>query len=50
LRAFFEVDRYWVVVSALKSLADEGKISTAVVTAAMQKFNIDPEKPSPTTV
>lgn len=50
LRSFFEVDRYWVVVSALKSLADEGKISTAVVTEAMKKYNIDPEKPSPITV
>ncbi len=50
LRAFFEVDRYWVVVSALKSLADEGKIPVATVTEAMKKYNIDSEKPSPTTV
>lgn len=50
LRAFFEVDRYYVVIAALKSLADEGKLSTSVVSDAIQKFNIDPEKPSPTAV
>jgi len=26
LRRFFEVDRYYVVVAALKALADEGKV------------------------
>jgi pyruvate dehydrogenase E1 component len=50
LRAFFEVDRYYVVIAALKSLADEGNLSNSVVSDAIQEFNIDPEKPFPPTV
>jgi pyruvate dehydrogenase E1 component len=47
LRAFFEVDRRYVALAALKALADEGKIKTSVVSDAIRKFDIDPEKPSP---
>jgi pyruvate dehydrogenase E1 component len=50
LRYFFEVDRHYVVVAALKALADEGKIPVAEVTKAIQTFAIDPEKPEPTKV
>jgi pyruvate dehydrogenase E1 component len=50
LRQFFEVDRRFVVVAALKSLADEGTIPAAQVGAAMRKLDIDPEKPDPTRV
>ena len=50
LRRFFEVDRYYVVVAALKALADDGKIPTAKVTEAMKKYHIDPEKPNPVDV
>ena len=50
LRKFFEVDRHYVVVAALKALADEGKIPAAKVTEAMMKHHIDPEKPNPVTV
>ena len=50
LREFFEVNRYYVVVAALKALADEGTIKPAEVSAAIKKFNINPEKPNPTTV
>jgi len=50
LRAFFEVDRYYVVVAALKALADEGKIKPAQVTAAINKYKLDANKPNPTTV
>jgi pyruvate dehydrogenase E1 component len=49
LRKHFEVDRYHVVVAALKALADEGKFDAAKVKAAMKKFNIDPNKPNPVT-
>ena len=49
LRHFFEVDRYFVTITALKALADEGKIDVKEVTAAMKKFGIDPEKADPTT-
>jgi len=50
LRAFFEVDRYYVVVAALKALADDGKIKPAQVTAAINKYKLDANKPNPTTV
>ena len=50
LRRFFEVDRHYVVVAALKALADEGKIDRKTVAQAMQSFGIDPEKPNPLTV
>jgi len=50
LRRFFEVDRQHIAVAALKLLADEGKITTEKVAQAMDKFGIDPDKPSPTKV
>ena len=50
LRSFFEVDRRWVTVAALKALADEGRIDRATVKAAIERFGIDPGKPNPVTV
>ena len=50
LRNFFEVDRRYVVVTALKALADDGVVSTDTVSAAIERYGIDPAKPDPTTV
>ena len=50
LRKFFEVNRYYVVVAALKALADDGRIDKALVGKAIRKYRIDPEKPNPLTV
>jgi pyruvate dehydrogenase E1 component len=50
LRHFFEVDRYHVVVAALKALADQGVLPRHKVTEAIKKYELDPEKPDPTTV
>ncbi len=50
LRRFFEVDRHYVAVAALKALADEGKIDKQTVADAMQTFGIDPDKPNPVSV
>ena len=50
LRSYYEVDRYYIVVAALKSLADEGHIAESVVSDAIQAFNLDPEKADPLTV
>ena len=50
LREFFEVNRYFVTVAALKSLADEGKIKPEVVAQAIAKYGIDPSKPNPVTL
>ena len=47
LRHFFEVDRNFVVVSALKALADQGTIKATVVEKAIKTLGIDPEKPNP---
>jgi pyruvate dehydrogenase E1 component len=50
LRRFFEVDRHYLVVAALKALADEKKIAAKIVTAAMKTYGIDPAKPNPLSV
>jgi pyruvate dehydrogenase E1 component len=50
LRHFFEVDRQWVTVAALKALADDGKLPVAKVAEAMKKYGLDPAKPAPWTV
>ncbi|NVM75299.1 pyruvate dehydrogenase E1 component [Duganella sp. SG902] len=49
LREFFEVNRYYITVAALKSLAEEGKIDVKVVEQAVVKYNLDPNKPNPVT-
>jgi pyruvate dehydrogenase E1 component len=49
LRKFFEVDRYFVTVTALKALADQGKIDVKEVVEAMQKYGINPDKIDPMT-
>ena len=50
LRHFFEVDRHWVTLAALKALADDGVIPREKVAAAMVKYKLDPNKPDPVTV
>jgi pyruvate dehydrogenase E1 component len=50
LRQFFEVDRYYIAVAALKALADEGTIKAGEVSKAIKLYNINPDKPNPTTV
>jgi len=49
LRHFFEVDRHYVVVATLKALSDEAKIKSSIVTDAIKKFKLDPNKPNPVT-
>ena len=49
LREFFEVNRYYITVAALKSLAEEGKLDVSVVEQAVAKYNLDPNKPNPVT-
>ncbi|MDT8880169.1 pyruvate dehydrogenase (acetyl-transferring), homodimeric type [Halomonas saccharevitans] len=50
LRHFFEVDRRFVTVAALKALADRGELDRKVVGEALKKYGIDPAKPNPLAV
>jgi len=50
LRRFFEVDRWYVTVAALKALADEGTVPASKVGEAIAKYGLDPSKPAPWTV
>ncbi|MFI0400434.1 MAG: pyruvate dehydrogenase (acetyl-transferring), homodimeric type [Thiolinea sp.] len=47
LRRHFEVDRYYIVLAALKSLVDENSLPAVKVMEAMEKYQIDPNKPNP---
>ncbi|MEN7342305.1 MAG: pyruvate dehydrogenase (acetyl-transferring), homodimeric type [Pseudomonadota bacterium] len=50
LREFFEVDRRYIAVTALKALADDGALDQKTVAEAIEKYNIDPNKPDPVTL
>ncbi|WP_282264065.1 pyruvate dehydrogenase (acetyl-transferring), homodimeric type [Stenotrophomonas sp. PS02301] len=50
LRTFFEVDRHFIVLAALKSLADEGRIERAQLQVAIDRYGIDVEKVDPAAV
>ncbi|MGL5631805.1 MAG: pyruvate dehydrogenase (acetyl-transferring), homodimeric type, partial [Azovibrio sp.] len=50
LRHFFEVDRHWVTVAALKALADDGALDRNKVAEAIAKYGLDINKPNPVTV
>ncbi len=47
LREFFEVNRYYIVVAALKGLADEGLIEADLVASAIKKYKILTNKSNP---
>ena len=50
LRDFFEVDRHWIVLTALRSLVDSGQIDRQKLADAIKKYGIDTSKPNPMTV
>ncbi len=50
LRQFFEVDKRYIAVTALKALADDGALDQKTVSQAIEKYGIDPEKPDPVTL
>ena len=47
LRKHFEVNRYHVVIAALKALADEGQLPAGKVAEAIKQYGIDADKPNP---
>ena len=50
LRQFFEVDRHYIVLSALTALHEKGTINSKQLSQAIEKYQIDPEKANPLTV
>ncbi|MDR2333529.1 MAG: pyruvate dehydrogenase (acetyl-transferring), homodimeric type [Burkholderiaceae bacterium] len=50
LRTFFEVDRHFIVLAALKALADDGVLARQRVSDAIQLYGIDREKMDPASV
>ena len=47
LREHFEVNRHYIVVAALKALADEGTVPLARVADAIARYGIDADKTNP---
>ena len=50
LRSFFEIDRYYIVLTSIKALAIKGDVEMVMVEKVMKKYKLDPDKPSPITV
>ena len=47
LREHFEINRHYVVLAALRALADEGKVPVSQVAEAIAKYGIKTEKINP---
>ena len=50
LRRFFEIDRHQIVLAALDTLAQEGRVGRDVPLAAIVRYGIDPDAPAPWSV
>ncbi|MCS5620963.1 MAG: pyruvate dehydrogenase (acetyl-transferring), homodimeric type, partial [Nitrospinaceae bacterium] len=50
LRRFFEVDRHYIVLTAIRALTTDGKMEKDAILKVIKKYNIDPDKPSPVKV
>ncbi len=50
LRDFFEVDRRWIAVKALRALADQDLVPAERVSQAIRLYGIRPDRPAPWTV
>ncbi len=50
LRSHFEVDRFYIAYTAIKSLVDEGALKPEIAKKALEKFKINTDKPSPVTL
>ena len=44
------MDRYYVVLTAVKALVHAGELEAGMVDAVLEKYGLDPEKPNPVTV
>ena len=50
LRSFFEVDRYYIVIAALKALVDSKKVDIDILTKAIKKYKMNNNKPNPVSI
>ena len=50
LRRYFEVNRFYVTVAALKALAEDGEVPAQKVADAIKKYGIDTARPEPWSV
>jgi len=50
LRHFFEVDRYYITLCALRALVKDKKLDKSIPDKAIKKYNIDINKPNPLSV
>jgi len=47
LRKFFEIDKYYIVFSAIQGLVIDKKIEPKLLSRVMKKYGLDSEKPNP---
>jgi len=47
LRKFFEIDKYYIVFSAIQGLVIDKKIEPKLLSQVMEKYGLDSEKPNP---
>ncbi len=47
LRRYFEVDRHFIAIAALKALADEGRLPAGTVLDAIRRYGVDPDRAPP---
>ena len=47
LRELFEINRYYIVITALNSLVKTNKIKLEILEKAIKKYNINPNKENP---
>ncbi len=47
LRRHFEVNRHYVVLATIKTLVDEGKLETSVISEVIEQYRLDADKPNP---
>jgi pyruvate dehydrogenase E1 component len=47
LRRYFEVDRHFIAVTALKALADDGRLPAETVLDAIRRYGVDPDRAPP---
>jgi pyruvate dehydrogenase E1 component len=50
LRRFFEVDRYYVTLAALKALADDGVLPASKAAEAIKQYGLDADRANPVNV